>query len=630
MNSHPDRWSYIKALGIALTIALLHSIAAWGHVGALGGDTMRWLHEVERYAGGERVYLDFIWIFPPLAMWLFGGVARVFGPDLIVIWLLSTLVFLAVVIVFVTYASRMVDRDVLPWVVGAGLTLAIALAHNLSSPLPVGMYIPAAPVGALLLLVALVGTLDLYERITTGALVTVGVAAAGCVLTKQDFWVTAAVLMVASALRTLRTGSSGERVRSFVLLGLACVVPLGIALGLLVNEGGLRIIPAIMTGFGAASVGLGRSAPGIERLVLQVGVLASLVASVCLVLWFRTASRPRALAFALGASSVVATIMFGTWIVQALRIGLAGADLPAGLRTPLQLAIIPVSSSADGALGRAGFTLLDQVVKHVLPIMVPFGMLGVTLVRRKAWLADGVPVGKLILVLAVCVAARARRGFEFTEWYQVMLEVPAIVLFGKAALRRIQLPMSRVTRDWLALVWIGALLAYWHMGTGWFTQRGRGEAIETVRGRVWLTAESAREFTAIRAALDSIDPQRKRPLFATPRSATHNYLLGRRSASPLTFGFRYRFGQDVDSLIVALSSADPPLLILHHPDNLRPSAPPSQSLWPWERWPIRHAPVDADRVEQLLRRCRSTAAAPGIVIGEYVITDCVAQGVGTP
>jgi len=155
LNSHPDRWSYIKALGIALTIALLHSIAAWGHVGALGGDTMRWLHEVERYAGGERVYLDFIWIFPPLAMWLFGGVARVFGPDLIVIWLLSTLVFLAVVIVFVTYASRMVDRDVLPWVVGAGLTLAIALAHNLSSPLPVGMYIPAAPVGALLLLMLL-------------------------------------------------------------------------------------------------------------------------------------------------------------------------------------------------------------------------------------------------------------------------------------------------------------------------------------------------------------------------------------------------------------------------------------------------------------------------------------------
>lgn len=66
---------------IALLLLTLHTIAVWSHISTFWGDIGRWSHEVERLALGELPYRDFQWHYPPLGLWVEGGLAALIGTE---------------------------------------------------------------------------------------------------------------------------------------------------------------------------------------------------------------------------------------------------------------------------------------------------------------------------------------------------------------------------------------------------------------------------------------------------------------------------------------------------------------------------------------------------------------------
>src|SRR4030095_10860416 len=76
--------------------------------------------------------------------------------------------------------------------------------------------------------------------------------------------------------------------------------------------------------------------------------------------------------------------------------------------------------------------LQREAMKHAFPVLLPVIVLGVLLWRWR----DVAPDLRVlaVLLLSICVVARLRRGFEFAEWYQVLLEVPAYLVAAKAML----------------------------------------------------------------------------------------------------------------------------------------------------------------------------------------------------
>ena len=142
-------------LVLALTLLAVHAIAVWGYTGVFRGDHGRWLHEVERFAQGEVPYRDFQWHFPPLALWIVGGLARFFGTDLLPVYLITS-VLAALLVAVVVFYFREVRSPTYTLLLAASILLAVTYVQTSGPPLPAGAYVPAAPVGVLCLTISAV------------------------------------------------------------------------------------------------------------------------------------------------------------------------------------------------------------------------------------------------------------------------------------------------------------------------------------------------------------------------------------------------------------------------------------------------------------------------------------------
>lgn len=115
-------------------------------------DGGRWHAEIEASTHGHTLDGDYVWPFPPVSMWLLGGWSTVFGADSISLAVALQVVFLPIVVGWYLYA-RAVAHDVPSAFWPAAFILAVGDAYG---SIPVGMYTPAAPIGFLFTLAALV------------------------------------------------------------------------------------------------------------------------------------------------------------------------------------------------------------------------------------------------------------------------------------------------------------------------------------------------------------------------------------------------------------------------------------------------------------------------------------------
>ncbi|HUF68083.1 MAG TPA: hypothetical protein VMM79_05465 [Longimicrobiales bacterium] len=571
-------------------LAIIYTLLTFGEA-SVTTDGGRWHAEIEAFAQGHTLYRDYNWPFPPLSMWLLGSWALVFGAGSLSLVVATTAVFFAIVMVWYMYV-RAVARDVPAVFWPAAFILAVGAAYG---SIPVGMYTPAAPIGFLFTLAAL--TILVARSDTSWGPYAAGVLCGLAILTKQDFWPSALFMLVAGGLWLYRWPGRGRLWASALLTVFAGALVIALTAG-------VGTLPEVAVGFGRLDRGIDRQIPSWRIMTTELAVLGLLCAASVICLRFVGLRRNLAFAafpaIALAALAVHFTATFQGW----------GIDVDA-MR---QFHLANGSSLFRPALG--WFTA--DALRRPIPVILPFTVLLILLWKwREIKDRDGAALALFLVGLAA--ASRARRGFEYTEWWHIFIELPAYVLvlrvLASARINRIIAALS------LLLLIVG-VQSYQAHAAGPFTNSRPREWLETARGPIRLSESSAAGFREVRAVVDSLDPTGERPVFVLAKSGGYNYYMGRRNPALAFHGF-IGSGFPPEEVQRRILESDPPTLLID-----RTAAYDWQRFeHSWEAWePVPVPTVFDDRVwfDRTKALCQEVARATN-----HVIYDCAGAGSGS-
>lgn len=534
------------------------------------GDYGRWLHEVERFAGGEVLYRDFTWPFPPLALWLVGGWMKVFGTGLAPIHVLMSLVLIAILACHAALLARLLRSELVPLVSASSVLLALALAQRESASLALGMYSPAAPLAILLLLCALVVRVDLAKRPSPGKALLLGVLCGAMVLTKQDVWLPAAFL--ALSYRSMLTP-------------LGAATTLGVGVLLIAATAGPDVLPLVLTGFNHVQELGGLGLPDLHALTLAgAGALAGGAVFALI-----AGSRPRWWILCATAAAVACLVI--VWMNR----------MSAGMEY----------SEAVVELGRG---LLTQVP----PLLLPVALAAVVFARR-----SDVPNATwwLAALVFVCLT-RSRRAFQFAEWYHALIELPIYAMVA-VALAPVRQTVRRLQWGFAGVLLLGGV-EEWTLGRVPLVGIGRLPATETPRGTVHWRQYEVDRMQWLTRELEARDPEAHRPLFAYGYLAGYAYFLKRVNPTGMSQGFRLsRF--DPDSVVRALHTYSPPIFLLDSRDYDSASVPVggvNLRVWNRPRRINHYVRYDRPYFERLLSHCQPVSRFPGDSMPRLVLLSC--------
>ena len=606
----PVQWDLI----FGLVLFGLHAWGVWGYTGVFWGDHGTWLHEVERFANGEIPYLDFSWHFPPLALWLLGSAASVLGTDLTPISAVTTGIGALLVLGFVYWSRLVLGKSSVVFVI-SGLLLAAAYAQTLGVPLPLGLYAPAALVGATVFCTTALLAFrenDSNNRLTALA---VGLFAGLSVLAKQDFWIPALFCCIAFA----RVGGSWAVPRLLPTFAMAGVtIMAGVAV--VVATAGIDKLPGVVGGFGQAIEFGGRGSPSWARLVLELVVLSTLAAGVGLAGWLVAGKRPWAVWAATLAS--IAAIAGGLFVAVTIHVAEQPHDPLAATRTQEALAW----SVREGVpLVRPAIGLLVERVRHdPLPALLAPSLLLLIAVRWRRW-RNTILRDRVAMLLGLCVCLRARRLFEGTEWFEFLFSLPVFVLTAQLIAEDF-LPRER--RRLAAVIGVVSMLvglySYHDLARGPLTRR-QHEPYDAIRGRVFWPPNQVRDYQILSSRLSAIDPEGRRPLLSFG-FAGFNYFLDRRNPSSFTYGFYFAVDPPQPTLTALREDED--LLLVDNPFLERSVVRGFGRLAHWERGSVSNLFATHDRplFERLSEGCQHVEGA-----GEEIafrLLDCSTRGRG--
>ncbi|MEQ1692447.1 MAG: hypothetical protein ABMA00_14235 [Gemmatimonas sp.] len=570
---------------VALLLLSAHTLAVWGHVGVFWGDIGRWSHEVERFAHGELPYRDFQWHYPPLGLWIEGGVARLLGTDLAQLSTITTTLAALLIVTFVCYTREVLERADAR-VVAICVALTFSYAQVMGAPLPLGLYSPATLVGALCIAnAARLFVKSLSSNARRDAL-WMALFAALAVLSKQDFWIPAAFLVGASTLRSRTLGPAAVS---------ATITALGVTV--IIWTAGADVLLPLLGGFGHARQAGGQGFPSWERLTVDVFALA-LVSGTFLFLCSVVGGKRFLLP--LGAAGIVALLTGGLHVYFSMRTTL---PLPGELRTPTQNALAYHINAGTSLLRPSIGWLAKRVSRTPIPVALPPLLLLFTALR---WRTLPHPRRTVIaLLLGLAISVRARRAFEGTEWFEFLLTVPVVLASAELLLNLTEIQRRRLRRLTCGTLAFFAGWSYVALGRGWGTGR-HYPAFETLRGTVhWKPAEDG-DYRNLLATLHAIDSTRQRPLFAFGYSGGFNYFLRRHNPFPFTQDF-FLSAFNADSV---LQQRPRGLILIDHRflDDGSFGAP----AFNWRRWeqgrvPAPYAAYDRPRFDRLREGCPAVA-----------------------
>lgn len=521
----PSRVAVI--VSFALALLALHTWHVWGHTSLMWGDIGRWSHEVERFAHGELPYRDFQWHYPPLGLWVEGFLARLVGTEHADLTAITTGLSVIIVASTAIFAQRVLARADLLLLAGS-LLFAFAYAQVNGAAIPMGLYSPAALVGAVCMTIAFVAFVRQLDAPSLGSATWMALWAGLAVISKQDFWIPSAYIVGVTFLR------SRQLLPPIVS---AAVVAVGLA-GIVATAGASVVLPMV-GGFGHARLAGGQGFPSWERLTVDLFALAA-ICGPFLVLHALATGRWRWRAITTFALLGAAT---GTlFVVMTMR---TKPPVPGELQSWAQDLLRP-HFQRGGSLLRPSLGLLVRRWLHTpLPVSLAPLLLVLT-ARRWRTLPDGRV--RLALLLGLAIALRGRRAFEASEWLEFLVTVPIVMLAVDYLLPVEQPARRRVQLAGAGAIFVLGLVMYQREGRGWGTDRYFPTVTRTLRGDVHWGANAARDYTRIVATLDSLDPGRERPLFAFGFSGGWNYWLKRRNPYPFTQDFYYS-AFDADSVL---------------------------------------------------------------------------------
>ncbi len=615
----------VPALLLLLLLAALFIWIAWGHVAIFYGDYALWLEQASRVARGETLYRDFYWPFPPLALWLVSAFMSLAGSHLAAVQAFMAGVFVLITLVFFSYASRLVPRRDLALVSATGLVLAFVFSMVASAPLPVGMYTPAAPLGFLLVLIAAVCFLSLPPFHVAGRwpalpAALLAVCCALAILTKQDFWIPAAYLTAVSLFLLWKH-------RLPVAAGCAAVAFLAaLAAGLapIVSALGWRSLPQIATGYGMLAEVAGVALPSWERITAQTAqtALILLLFLACLLLTraisLRRALVPGGVLLLLSLSTAGLHVWMSSQIIDDVR----AQGLPQFPKPTEQFANRPGAPAASTAR-LAVLRLNHRLESYFLPAFAAFLLLLAVLWRWKK--IEPAARLNLLFLAGLCVAARSRRVWQHTEWFNFVLELPVYVyalplLFPHLDQQRLARSIRLLLIVFLAL----GVVRYWRFAEGPLTRRGPFPSVDTPRGPARLAPVWVKPYQELRQALDELDPTRARAVLTIGYTDGLSYFFGRRNPTPLTQGFALSrlAPQGLFSAVQALSP--PPILVDSQIFAGETVPVPRLDLSAWEPQvqSAHYDAVDRPYFQRLLQRCRPFRSIAFLSEPMFTVYDC--------
>jgi hypothetical protein len=574
---------------VTLAFAALHIVATWGRVDVfMWRDVGRWLHEVERFSAGELPYRDFSWQFPPMAMWVVGAVTRMLGPEVTVVWVTTSVLYVLICLLFLKYVRKLVPPVAALAVLVTGLILSAAYANFQSTPIPLGMYVPAAPLGVFFLLCAILATLAVVEHARFRDAVLGGLFCGLLILTKQDFWIPAIYLVAGAVLVLARRHEPASLRSAGILLAVFLLTVLGGLIPIVLSVGWSEL-PGIALGYGTASEFVGRGLPSWERMATDFNVLLVLAFLACLGLRTTGQIQGRRTRLLVPLLLVLAVLNFAghTLLDYALNVG--------GQATAIANLALNVDAFRDAVVGVA-----EESMLHALPLLLPLSV-AVLVVARYRHLDEHAHRLTLLFLLGLCVAARMRRGFEYVEWYHFLLELPVYAM--AASLLMPELAVRRdVRRAVAAPVLVFALYSYWYFGVGPLTRQNDHQALRTAKGTIYVSPVIARQHNALAAALQRADPTGVRPLFVFGY-ASFNYFLDRRNPGQATAGLRFTRRP---SQVIASVLAESPLVLdnLYFTRVMLPVARLELATWRQRLQPSFYRTYDRPYFERVLSMCK--------------------------
>ena len=567
-----------RAFILLPALALLHTLLAWGYTGLFWGEHGRWLHEVARYAAGEVPYRDFTWQGPPLALWVVGGIAKLTGSGLAAVSATMSLVFIAVVLLYLHVLRQLIPSLVLAISLPAFL-FAIAYAHRTGVPLPLGTAAPDAPIGFLCLLGAVSALVAAIERPVVWRGVLAGGLLALTFLSRSDFWLSGVYLLaVGTAVQSRRGVTGAPRAAPLV----ACLVVA--AAGLLLAAARAGVYPVIYSQLRSlAALALWVvTPPALERLTVDIAAAAAVALTAVTALWLclaisdRSAARWAGLLLCLFLTS--AAVHLGMSVAVANVLQNAGPD---ALPTMSEEAIHGSLVAGRGAVSAAVAFFDERFQAHLFPYILPPILLGVVLLRWSKWYDPALRT-RLALLLGLAVVARAHRPSFGPAWYNVFIELPAYALFFLLLCGPDKQKAARAIRAALSILILLGAYTYVSLARGPGTLHGLHPKLDTPAGTVRWPLQAISAWQRADSAIKALDPSGGRPVFAFGSTGGWSYFLGRPNPVGATGGLTAGL-QPPDSIVARLRTADPPVILI---DNryMLPAVAAMGLRSSWLRW----------------------------------------------
>lgn len=606
------------ATAILLVLGLLHAWASWGYAGAMWTSHGAWLHALERYASGEAPYRDFAWSYPPLALWMVGGIARITGAGLTAVSLTTIALYLGILAVFFQIVQRL-TREVSVPVIITSLLFATAYACSSGVPLPLGTAAVGDAVGVLFLLGAVLAALESARTHQRTHAVLVGVLAGLSCASSQELWVAAPYVVLIGALVLKRADSP----RAAVALVAAFLLVLVVVFGFIAVAYGAG--PATLLRHSAlVPAAIETTLPTAERLAIEAVTVSAFTLFATTSLWLCLAIPDRTAARWAGGALLVFLCSSATHLGMTVSRGIALAtNGPSQYPGVIEAALIWAQRSGLSVRMAALRILDDRFREHLFPVLLPIFLLAVVLIRWKSWKNTALR-NQVASLLGLCLAARSSSGFRGTDWYNVLLEIVTYVqmmrLGGEAALRQ----AGRAVLAVLATLMIVGGYTYFSQARGPLTLRGPWPAIDTPRGRVRWEPWNATRYQRVQRVLASHGDTASRPLLAFGPTGGWNYFMGRPNPSPVMVGFHELDSAAMERVMNDLIAMRPGPVLIDHPWvptvevlDIRP--------WYWQavRGPSRYLTIDRPQFDRLRNTCVLFGPADSTVVARFY--DCAPQ-----
>lgn len=259
-DSANSRWSRTDWVNLAVVLGLccLVGYARWLKMESLvWADPARWLLESSRVAWGEVPYRDFSWQYPPFAVFTLGWAMKWFGVRFLV-----AMIYIDVVSVIVVLLAFTLIRYLLPEKLRlAAMFLFIAVCATSQTKFALFSfltYVPALQTGAAGCMLVLAGA---FHYLRTGAFTPRNVSAliAGtfvAAVSKPETFVGVAAVLIMLAVVDRNASehrSTWAWMRRYVVLLVACFVPVLVVYVWVASIAGPRNMIAGLTGYGLAS-----------------------------------------------------------------------------------------------------------------------------------------------------------------------------------------------------------------------------------------------------------------------------------------------------------------------------------------------------------------------------------------